>query len=271
MDLTGPSPAFSIVNIVTPYGSLRDRTPLPGDVVTKMATSIEEMASMYSPRILLSTTSITLTLDEGRGFGTGQSVTVTNSGIYGSLLSTSLTSSVGYVTSTPPALGGIGSGTTGTVNINADSSLLTAANSPYSTQVLVEDANATNNPQTINVTVVVRPKAAIEIIPEELLFNVGGPLGGPWPAIPPQTFQVLNDGLGPSVLNYQVEQLQCTAPWIISVSPTSGTLTGGSTAALTVNVSPQDGMQPGVYEQYIRVSGYSSNGYKDLYVALTIT
>ena len=96
-------------------------------------------------------------------------------------------------------------------------------------------------------------------------------MGGPWPAIPPQTFQIVNSGNGGSVLDYQIEQLDCTANWITSISPTYGTIGGGGAATITVNVAPTDNMQPGTYDQYIRVSGYSTNFYQDVYVTLTVS
>lgn len=271
MNTAGPSPTFTIVDIVSPYGLLRDSIPLPGEVVTKMAESITTMASAFSPRILLSSGSITITLDEGRGFGVAQTVTVTNNGSFGSVLAAALTSSVGYVKVTPANLTGLAAQSSGSFQVNADSTSLLASGSPYSASVAVQDASATNTPQTLSVTVVVRAKATITLSPDELLFNVGGPPGGPWPAIPPQTFTLTNTGPAGSVLDFQIEKLMGPSAWLTSFTPSFGTLGSNAGLNVTVAVAPIPYMLPGVYEEYLRISGYSSNLHQDLLVTLTIT
>lgn len=269
LNMSGSAPSFQIIDIISPFGLLRDSIPLPGEVVTKMAESIVELMQAYAPRILLSASSLTITLDEGRGFGTPQSITLTNNGAYGSLLGASVTSSAAYVTATPANLS-LGSGASGAFQVNADSTSLLASGSPYAVTLTVQDPSATNSPQTINVTVVVRPKATILLTPDDLAFNASGPIGGPWPPVPAQTFQVLNNGSGASVLDFQIQKLQGNSPWLTSFSPTSGVLAGAAALNVTVNVAPQANMMPGVYTEYLRVSGYSSNTYQDVLVTLTI-
>jgi hypothetical protein len=270
MDTTGMNPTFQIRDIQSPYGVLRDSIPLPGDVVTQMAASITALMSSFAPHILLTPGTVTITLDEGRGFGIAQAVTLTNNGSYGSVLGVSITSSAAYVTATPTSVGGLAAGLVGRFSVNADSTALLAVNSPYSATLTIQDPNATNNPQTVGVTVVVRPKATIGVSPEELSFIVSGPVGGPWPIIPSQTFDVVNTGLGASVLDFQIQKLIGNSEWLTGYFPTNGTLSGGAGTVITVTTAPTNTMMPGTYEEVLRVSGYSSNSYVDLPVILTI-
>ncbi len=270
MNTTGSNPSFQIIDISSPYGLLRDSIPLPGDVVTRMAETIAELVESFAPRILLNASALTITLDEGRGFGAAQSVTLTNNGNYGSVLGTSITSSAPYVTATPANVGGLAVNTSGSFAVAADSTNLVAASSPYSATLTVQDPAAVNNPQVITVTVVVRPKARIGVTPEDLPFAVGGPPGGPWPAIPSQTFMVVNNGLLASSLEFQVQKLHGNSPWLTAFSPVSGTLAGGGGLNVTVSVVPPEGYNTGTYEEILRVSGYSSNLYQDVLVTLTI-
>src|SRR5262249_47186805 len=161
-------------------------------------------------------------------------------GSYGSLLAASITSSAAYVKTTPANVSALAVNSAGMFDVNADSTALLASSSPYSVQLTVQDPSASNNPQTIDVTLVVRPKATISLIPDDLSFNVSGPGGGPWPTIPPQTFQVVNSGPSGSVLGFQIQKLTGNSDWL-SFTPTFGTLSGGAGQAITVNAAPTAG------------------------------
>jgi hypothetical protein len=270
MDLSGTSPTFQILNVVSPYGLLRDSIPLPGDVVQQMSASITKMVESFAPHILLDASAITLTLDEERGFGQDQIIHVTNNGAYGSQLGTSITSSAPYVKVTPANVGGLAAGSTGSFKVAGDSTNLLAIGSPYVVTLTVQDPSATNNPQTVTATLVVRPKATIMVAPSDVSFIVTGPVGGPWPSIPPQTFHIVNTGPGSSSLDFQIQRLTGNSPWIVNYTPAYGTIVGGATQYVTINVAPTLYMLPGTYEETLRVSGYSTNSYLDVLVSLTI-
>jgi hypothetical protein len=270
-DMSQSSPRFEVRDIVSPYGILRDSIPIPGEVVTAMADSIQEIQTAFAPSILVSPSTILLTLDEGRGYGEPEDVQVTNDGIFGSLLSTSFTSSVGYVMVNPSSVGGLPFNQTGVFQVTADSTNLLAADSPFAATVTVQDPNATNNPVTIPVTIVVRPKALIVLSPTTLNFTVSKPLSGPFPPIPSQTFQIQNTGLAASVLDYMIQKLTNCSPWIVNIAPTTGQLPGGGIQNVTVTLAPPASLLPGVYTETLRVSGYSDNSYQDIQIVLTIT
>ena len=107
VDVAHAAPTYSIGDIRSPFGLLRDSVAIPGAVAKAMADSITELMAAFAPEILLSTASMTFTLDEGRGWGEPQPLQTTNGGVFGSILAPTLTTSATYVKVTPPILGGL--------------------------------------------------------------------------------------------------------------------------------------------------------------------
>jgi hypothetical protein len=273
VDVSKSSPSYQVRDILSPYGVLRDSIPLPGEVIQAMAASIVQIQTSFAPGILLSPTTLSFTVDEGRGFSPSQSVSVTNNGIFGSLLNVAVTSSAAFVTATPANLGGLASNVTGQFQVTVDSTDLVATSSPYAVVITTADLTAGNSPQTVAVTVTVRPKATIAFTPTPggLSFSVTKPISGPFPVVPSQQFQVQNTGLMASSLSYQIQKLTNNSPWLTSFTPVFGTLAGGSAQNILVAVVPPATMTTGVYTETLRVSGYSSNFYVDVPVTLTIS
>lgn len=270
VDVSKAAPQFSIHDILTPFGLFRDAIPIPGAVITAMAQSIADLQQTFTPLIVLSPTSFTFTLDEGRGFGLAQTGTVSNGGTYGSLLDASITSSATYVQVSPASVSSLAFNASGQFSVAADSSSLLAVGSPYSATLTVQDANATNTPQVIRVTIVVRPKATIALTPTSLNFTVSGALTGSFPPVPTQTFNLQNSGPSGSVLAYQIQKLTGLSPWLTSFSPSSGSLNAGASQPITVGVQPTVSMLIGTYTETLRVSGYSSNMTQDLLVTFVV-
>lgn len=63
MDLSGLTPSFSIRDIFSPYGLLRDSIPLPGPIIQAMAGSITNLQSAFAPVILAAPAALVFTLD----------------------------------------------------------------------------------------------------------------------------------------------------------------------------------------------------------------
>jgi len=259
-----------IRDVITPYGFLRDMVPIPGDVAKAMSDSIDEVRQAYTPSILLSPTTLVFVVDEGRGVSIAKSVLLTNNGILGSLLSATVTSSVSYVYPLPATVEALVANASGSFDVQVDSTNLLETGSPYSAQLTVQASDAPNSPQTIPVTVEVRPKAEISPAPTSLTFNVAAPLTGSFPAIPSQQILLTNSGPAASVLDFQVKRLQGVT-WLASFSPTYGSLNGGASQPITVLVAPSDGMLVGTYTETLRITGYSSNLSVDVTVTLNIT
>jgi hypothetical protein len=271
LDTSQAQPKFEVRDVISPFGLLRDSVPIPGDVVQAMADSIGEIQQAFAPSILAFPTSLTFTVDEGRGFSEAQQVQISNNGVYGSLLSASFTTTDAYLRVSPSSLGGLSFNEGGVVDLTVDSTSLTNANSPYAASVTIQDAAATNSPVVISVAVVVRPKANILVAPTSLNFTVIKPLTGDFPPVPSQSFILTNTGPASSLLNYLIQRLIGCSEWLVDVSPYTGTLTGGSSQSVLVTVAPPSNMGTGTYTETLRVSGYSDNSYQDVTVTLTIT
>lgn len=272
-DLSGLGPVYSVRDIVTPFGMLRDSIPLPGDVVQAMGESITLLKTSFPPAILIGPpTSLTITVDEGRGFSPPENVALTNSGVLGTLLNVSLGSNAGYCQVSPSNVGNLASGEAGGFRVEVDSTDLVASSSPYSATVTATDPTASNNPRTLPVSIVVRPKATITRTPVTLTFMVERPLSGAFPSINPQTFAVQNTGPSGSVLDFQVQKLtNLSDRWFPGFSPLSALLTASASQNITVTVAPESGMLPGTYSETLRISGYSTNSFVDVLVQLIIT
>ena len=257
----------------TPFGPLRDTTPIPGDVIQAMAESLTELVQNFPPQILVGPpTTLTFVVDEGRGWSTEQTVPVENSGPFGSLLNSTATSNQVYCRVTPAALGGLAKDETGTLSVSVDSMNLLSASSPYAATITIADASATNGPITVPVAITVRPKATVAVVPTTLNFTVVKPVSGPFPAIATQAFTTTNSGPLNSVLAYQVTRLlNVSGTWLQNISPVSGSLVSGGSQAITITVAPVDSLALGTYSEVLRVSGYSTNNYLDVTINLTVT
>jgi len=272
LDVSQSNPLYSVRDIKSPYGLLRDSIPIPGEVVSAMAESIDELKSNFAPNILLGPpTLLNFTVDEGRGFAEPEVVLITNDGVYGSLLGVTLTTSAAYVRVTPANVGNLALNESGQFQIEVDATDLLATSSPYNETIAIQDPSATNNPQTFPVTITVRPKATIYTNPTVLNFSVVKPLSGSFPSIPTQTFTVQNTGLVGSVLDFQVQKLTGLSDWLTSFLPSSGTLLSSESTDITVTVVPPDNLLQGTYSEKLRVSGYSSNSYQDVEIVLVVT
>lgn len=271
MDVSGVTPTFRVANIVSPFGILRDSIPIPGEIIEAMSASIVEIRTQFPPSIFLGPpSSLVFEVDEGRGFSDPQSVVITNTGTFGSLMAATLTSDAAYMTVTPAQIGNLASQESGDFEVAVDSSQLLALNSPYIQTITVEDPNATNTPQTMTATIVVRPKAEIDVAPTALSFNALKSLSGDFDPVPTKTFTVQNVGPVGSVLDWQVQSVNgCN--WLASFGPVSGTLASGATETVTVLVQPPSSTPVGTYTDTLRISGYSENQYVDVGVTLTVT
>jgi hypothetical protein len=211
-------------------------------------------------------------VDEGRGYSLPQNASVTNTGVYGSLLSVNLVVSAPYIHVNPSVVPHLASNQDGVFQVSIDSTDLLASSSPYSGSVSLQDPTSLNSPQSLPLTIVVRPKAVITVSPVTVNFSAARPLSGPYPTVPTQQFTVQNAGPSGSVLDYQIVRLtNLSQNWLASFTPVSGTLNASSTANITVTVVPVEGLLPGTYEETLRVSGYSFNDYADVLIRLVIT
>lgn len=273
VDVSQSIPSYQVRDIKSPYGLLRDSIPIPGDVIQAMSESIVELTSNFAPSILIGPpSSLVFEVDEGRGYSEPQSAVLTNTGVYGSILGASLTSSAAFVRISPSSVGGLAVNESGSFTVEVDSTSLLAAHGPYNETVAVQDPTATNNPQSVPVLINVRPRALVTSSTLLLIFNVVRPLNGIYSPVPTQDFTVGNSGPLGSVLEYDIRALTgLCGGWLRSWLPAEGTLQAGEGEVITVSVQPENGTTQGTYSEKLRVIGYSSNNYVDVEIRLVIT
>jgi hypothetical protein len=272
LDVSGSNPVYSVRDIKSPYGLLRDSIPIPGTVVQAMSESIDELKANFSPSMLVGPpTSITFEVDEGRGFSEAQSVLLTNVGVYGSILGVSITSSAPYLRSVPANIGNLAVNESGQFDVDVSSTSLLAADSPYSEVITIQDPGATNSPQTVPITIIVRPKPTISASPLLLTFTVVKPLSGAFPSIPSQIFTIQNTGLAGSVLDFDVNKLTGLSDWLTGITPVTGQLNSSDTQPISVTCAPADSLSRGTYTETLRVGGFSTNSYLDVEIVLVVT
>jgi hypothetical protein len=237
-----------------------------------MQASIAELKSNFAPSILLGPpTSLSFTVDEGRGFAPPQDVTLTNDGVYGSILGCTLTPSTSWLRVSPGLVGNLALNESGAFSVEVNSTNLLSSASPYAAAVTIQDPAAVNNPIVLPVTVTVRPKATVQASVSIVNFAVVKPVSGPFPSIPNHAFTVSNVGPAGSVLEFEIQKLTGTADWLTAFLPSEGVLAAGQSIAVTVTVDPPDTMLPGTYTESLRISGYSTNSYVDVQIRLVIS
>lgn len=271
MDVSGSAPRFLVTGILSPFGVLRDSVPFPGEVVEAMADSITEVRTQFPPAILLGPpTALSFSVNEGQGFSLPQEVSLTNNGVFGSLLAVSLTSSSGHVTVSPAQIGNLTSNQRSTFDVAVNSVGLLAINSPYSVVITIQDPAAVNAPQVLPVNIDVRPRATISAESTELSFIIAKPLLGAFPVIASRTFIIENTGPAGSVLDWQIQKVSC-APWLASFGPVYGSLGSGETETITVVAAPPRTTLTGTYFETLKITGFSTNQAVDVNLQLTVT
>ncbi len=182
-----------------------------------------------------------------------QSFTVRNSG--GGTLSYSITDNVNWLSVTPTS--GASTSETDTITVNYTTSSLTPGT--YNGTITITASGATNNPQTIPVTLTVIALPTIERSPATLTPSC---MQGDNAAS--QTFTVRNSGSG--TLSYSITD---NVNWL-SCSPTSGTNTG-ETDTIRVNYSSSS-LTPGTYNGTITITASgATNNPQTIPVTLTVT
>jgi len=135
----------------------------------------------------------------------------------------------------------------------------------YTASITVTDANATNSPQVIPVTLTIteEPTPLISLIPVSLAATSVHGL-----AVPDQTFTVSNTGAG--TLNYTLA-VAAGADWL-NVSPASGDAAASEVDTITVSFPTAASLTPAVYTASITVTdANATNSPQVIPVTLTIT
>jgi hypothetical protein len=216
---------------------------------------------LLKPTIQLNPTSLTFNAVQGGSNPSSQDVTVKNIGPLGSTLNWSATDNAAWVSESPTS-GSLGSGASENTTVSVNITGLTAGT--YYATITVSDPNATNDPQTVSVTLVITaPKPTIGLSPTSLTFNAVQ--GGSNPSS--QIVTVTNIGPAGSTLNWTATD---DADWL-SESPTGGSLASGASEPMTVSVNIT-GLTAGTYYATITVSDpNATNDPQTVSVTLVVT
>ena len=208
------------------------------------------------PQIGVNPSSVTFSAQEGGANPVSQSIVISNIGA--GTLNYSLTDDATWLSVSPTSGSSTGPGKTHTLSVNISG----LAKGTYTGQVTITDAAASNNPQTVSVTLALgeKPPPQIGVSPKSLSFSAEE--AGANPAS--QNIQIKNNGDG--TLNYSLTD---DADWL-SVSPTSGTSTGGANShTVSVDIS---GLGEGTYNGTITITdANASNSPQMVNVTLNIS
>lgn len=185
-----------------------------------------------------------------------KTITVQNTGE--STLNYQITSDKSWLSVTPPNGTSEGGQKIHTVSVNING----LAEGTHEGTLTVTDANAVNNPQTVNVSLVISKEPPPEIWVSTAQMSFSAEEGGSNPSS--QTFQVRNSGSG--TLRYQIAWDE---GWM-SVNPDSGTSEGANvTHRVSINKA---GLTEGTYRGTITVSDpNAANSPRTIAVTLRIT
>ena len=203
------------------------------------------------PMISVNPASLSPVAPEG-GNAASDSFTVTNLG--GRTMEYSITDNVDWLSVSPAS--GTSTGETNTHTVVYSASLL--ATGTHTADIMIFDPGASNNPQTLAVTLTVLQRPVFSVSPSSLTQTIFE--GENAPAL---SFHVTN--LGESALNYSITD---DAAWL-SVIPATGLSTGGAnTHTLSFSTST---LASGTYTAEIRLSDpIATNSPQSIVVSLTV-
>ncbi|MBI2931981.1 MAG: choice-of-anchor D domain-containing protein, partial [Planctomycetes bacterium] len=201
--------------------------------IVSVALSVETL-----PTIEVAPANLTFNAPVGGPNPSPKTFTVANIG--GGTLSWSGTDDAAWL-SLSPTSGDLVGGASAPVTASVDVTGLAAGT--YTANITISDPGATNSPELLFVTLNVNALPLIALSPAGLTFNA--PAGGPNPAS--QTVTVTNAGGG--TLSWTASD---NATWL-SLSPGSGSLSGGASASMTATVDVA-GLPAGTYTATITVS-----------------
>lgn len=206
---------------------------------------------LAKPTITRSPATLSPTCIQGTN-ATSQSFTIQNTG--GQTLSYTISDDQTWLSETPTS--GTSTGEVDTITVNYSTSSLGVGT--YNATITITDANASNNPQTIAVTLTVTAKPTITRSPSTLTPSCAAGTDAT-----SQSFTIQNTG--GSTLSYTISDDQT---WL-SETPTSGTSTG-EVDTITVDYATS-GLSAGTYNATITISdANATNNPQTIAVTLTV-
>lgn len=273
-NIYGVNQLYKVTDIRSPFGRLYDvETPIPGDVVSAMAETLQQVKDQLAPLLFIvspSNPNFVLTVTEGEAGSSVGTIVFQNSGAFGSFLTATATSSVPWLQANPTTVAGLNKNEQGQFTININPTLLLATGSPYNGTITLQDNRQVPTVIVFNfdVTVLPKPVIATDITAVGLTYNITLAASGG-----SQQVQVSNAGLLGSILNASVAKVQNTSPWLQFVPVSVGPLVSMASTPVTFSVvNAAVPMTPGTYTETVLVySSMASNTSVALIVSLVVT
>lgn len=262
---------FFVSDIETPWGHLNGiSAPIPSDIIAAMQESTQSLSNQFLPAVSLvdsSQSSFSLSVAEGDSDVLVATVSVVNSGAFGSFATIQASVSAPWLRVTPTKVQGVHKNGVAEFDIYVRPSLMLSTSSPYSGVVIFSDGT---NTVSSTVSTQVTPRPSILVDPAVLAFSYNittASLG----TIP--TLRIENSGSAGSTLDFTIGKVQNTSPWLTLSTSTGSGIDSGDDAIVTFTLNP--GSFPpvtGVYTEILRVSSpNASNNPVLVPVTLTIT
>jgi hypothetical protein len=204
------------------------------------------------------TFSVTESLDPAN-----QTVVITNTGDGSLTFTPNVTTGSGgaWLSVSPSGATTIAAGGNATLTVSVASTSLAAG--PYTGNIEIADANATNTPQNVAVSLTVNAAPVISRSPATLTYSV---LRGRNPA----TQAITLTNAGSATMNWSAAATMNNGAGWLAVSPASGTLAPGANTTLTVTVT-SSALTTNTYTGNIRISDPAApNTPVDTPVSLTV-
>lgn len=263
---------YQVTDIFTPFGLLQQALiPIPDDVIGCMNQSILDIKQQFAPLMsLVSPSSLIFSAaaTEGDQSFSIDSVTVQNSGAFGSFMDVTATAGAPWLTVDPNFAKTLGKGEQASFEIIANPSNLLNANSPYSATINFQDNRVPATVLTATVVLVIKPRPVIGVNPANLNFiyylSTNTPSGA-------QQLTVSNSGPMDSLLNATLAKVQ-NQPWWTFTPSTVGPLGVGGSSIVTVSIVPSSApQQQGTFVDTLRISAFNaSNNPVDVPITLTV-
>ena len=268
----GANQQYYIHDIQTPYGRITDGidTPIPGDVVVEMASSLSQFQQQLSPLLALVSgqqTVYNVTVTQGDPSSSVGSINFLNAGAFGSFMTASASPTAPWLSASPTFIPGIGQNQHGKFDIILNPSILVTQTNPYAGSINLQDNKVppTLVPITVNVTVL--PQPIISVNQTDFQFSWISDNHANSGSV---QLLVTNSGPTSSILGFTIAKVTNCSPWLTFSPVMFSDIHGGSSPAIiTLSLVSQCVPQsPGTYFETLLI--VSPNAQKT-HVAVSVT
>lgn len=248
---------YYIDDINSPFGPLNVvNSPIPGEVAHAMSESLNTFQQQLIPTLYLSSSNtLNITVTEGDPTTEVGLISFVNTGALGSFLSVGCTSSEDWTIVNPTSVLGLNKNQAGSTSVKIDPSDLLSVDSPYSSEVVLQNLSVPSNSSTVtvNVDVLPRPEITLSVSTIEFTYNISSNTTSG-----PIDVDVSNSGPLTSILECYLSKIQNNSPWLSYTPSSLGPIDSGDLETVTFSLIVSGIVKvAGTYTETISV--YSNN------------